>query len=435
MRRDEVISVRGGNQLNGRICVSGSKNASLPILAATLLTRERVVLRNLPRIADIEVMEQILSGLGARVRHHADGSTSVQAAELTEAQVPEEVGRKMRASIVLLGPLLARTGFARVPRPGGDEIGARRVEQHISGFRRMGAEIRETDGEFVATAKKLRGARIILDLPTVTGTENIMMAAVLAEGRTEILNAAREPHVQDLAKFLSLMGAEIYGAGTDVIVVEGMPNPRGAQHAVIPDYLEAGTFAIAAAATGGDVHIDCSPPEDLTTVLLKLQEAGAQIETSAGTIHVRRTRKLRPVDLTTWVHPGFPTDLQAQFMALMTQAGGLSIISEYIFENRFQHIPELQRMGARIQMSGRTAFVRGPSQLHGTDVVIPDIRAGASLVIGALCARGITELHQPWHVDRGYEDLPGKPAQLGAQIERARAAGSRSRGASEDSYE
>jgi UDP-N-acetylglucosamine 1-carboxyvinyltransferase len=322
-----------------------------------------------------------------------------------------------------------------VPRPGGDEIGARRVEQHISGFRRMGAEIKETDGEFVATAKRLQGARIILDLPTVTGTENIMMAAVLAEGRTEILNAAREPHVQDLARFLTAMGAGIYGAGTDVIVVEGIENPRGAEHSVIPDYLEAGTFAIATAATGGDVYIDCSPPEDLTTVLLKLQEAGAHVETSAGMIHVKRKRKLRPVDLTTWVHPGFPTDLQAQFTALMTQASGLSIISEYIFENRFQHIPELQRMGARIQMSGRTAFVRGPSQLHGTDVVIPDIRAGASLVIGALCADGVTELRQPWHVDRGYEDLPGKLAQLGADIKRTRPGNRRARHGASDSYE
>lgn len=424
--REQVITIEGGRELNGHLCVSGSKNASLPIMAAALLTAEPVVLENVPQIADTVVMGEILRGLGAEVGD-ADGQVTIEARDIRSSDVPEPIARRMRASIVLLGPLLARTGQARVPRPGGDEIGARRVEQHIAGFRRMGATVEERDGEFVATAQRLKGARIILDLPTVTGTENIMMGAALAEGRTEILNAAREPHVQDLARFLQRLGVGISGAGTDVIQVDGIDRARGARHRVIPDYLEAGTYAIAAAATGGDVALDCSPPEDLTNVLLKLQEAGAEVEWAAGFIRVRRPkdRPLRCVDLTTWVHPGFPTDLQAQFTALMTQAQGLSIISEYIFENRFQHIHELVRMGADIEMSGRTAFVRGPAHLRGTSLVIPDIRAGASLVIAALCAEGRTELHHPWHVDRGYENLPGKLASLGASIERGGPAGGR----------
>ena len=420
--RDEVLIVDGGLPLNGRICISGSKNASLPILAACLLTPETVRLTNLPDVADTRLMTEILRSLGCRVEGSLRDRLEVTAEPGVGSMVPDELGGRMRASVVLLGALLARTGRARLPRPGGDEIGARRVEQHVRGLRQMGAEVIEEDGHFHARAGRLRGARIILDLPTVTGTENLMMAAVLAEGRTEILNAAREPHVQDLARFLVGLGAGIHGAGTDEIVVEGVQRLRGGEHRVIADYLEAGTYAMAAAATGGDVWLECSPPEDLTTVLLKLQLAGADVETGADTIRVARpeNRPLRPVDLTTWVHPGFPTDLQAQYMAVMTQADGESVISEYIFENRFQHVAELVQMGADVEVAGRTATVRGPRRLHGRDVVIPDIRSGAALVIAALCAEGTTRLHHSWHVDRGYQDLIEKLTGLGARVERGR---------------
>lgn len=419
---DDVLIVEGGYELRGRLRVSGSKNASLPILAACLLTRERVRLSNLPDVADTAVMREILESLGCRVDGDVREGLEIAAEAEPGSEVQDSLGRRMRASVVLLGALLARTGRARLPRPGGDEIGARRVEQHVRGLRQMGAEVTEEDGHFQARAGRLRGARIILDLPTVTGTENLMMAAVLAKGRTEIFNAAREPHVQDLARFLTCLGADIRGAGTDEIVVDGVDELGGGEHRVISDYLEAGTYAMAAAATGGEVRIECSPPHDLTTVLLKLQQAGAEIEVEGEAILVRGpgSGRLRPVDLTTWVHPGFPTDLQAQYMAMMTQAVGQSVISEYIFENRFQHVPELVRMGADVEVAGRTATVTGPARLHGGDATIPDIRSGAALVIAALCAEGTTRLHDSWHVDRGYQDLIGKLGGLGARVERGR---------------
>lgn len=420
-RQDHMLMVTGGRPLNGRICISGSKNASLPLMAASLLTRDRVVLHNVPQVADTELMRSILQALDGRADPLPDGGMALQAAGAISGKVPDELGRRMRASIVLLGALVARAGVARLPRPGGDEIGARRVEQHIRGLRAMGAEITETETHFVArTRGRLRGARVILDLPTVTGTENLILAATLAEGRTEILNAAREPHVQDLCRLLKAMGAEIHGTGTDEIVVQGVEALHGAEHRVISDYLEAGTYAIAATGTGGEVVLECSPPEDLVPVLLKLQQAGAEIDSEPGLIRVRRSRRrhLRPVDMVTWVHPGFPTDLQAQYLTLMTQADGESVISEYLFENRFQHVNELLRMGARIAINGRDAFVRGPAVLHGTDVIVPDIRSGAALVIAALCARGKSELHHAWHIDRGYQDMVSKLKELGARIER-----------------
>jgi UDP-N-acetylglucosamine 1-carboxyvinyltransferase len=284
----------------------------------------------------------------------------------------------------------------------------------------MGADVAETAGEFIARAPAgLRGARVVLDMPTVTGTENIIMAAVLADGRTEIFNAAREPHVQDLCRCLTSMGARIRGAGTDEIVVEGVPELRGAEHRVIPDYLEAGTYAMAVAAAGGDVTLEEGPAHDLPSVLLKLQDAGVEIDTDASGIRVRRdpARPLRSVDLWTWVHPGFPTDLQPQHVALMTQAQGTALVTEPLYENRFQHVTELTRMGARIAVQGRDAIVRGPARLHGTDVVVPDIRSGAALVIAALCARGTTEIADAWHIERGYEDMPGKLRALGADVE------------------
>jgi UDP-N-acetylglucosamine 1-carboxyvinyltransferase len=373
-----------------------------------------VTLHNLAEVTDTAVMLEILTGLGCTV---ADDTIT---ADRVQADVPEDLARRMRASIVLLGPLLARTGHVRLPKPGGDDIGDRRVEQHIAGLRRMGADIEETQTEIIGDARRLRGARIVLDMPTVTGTENLMMAATLAEGRTEIINAAREPHVQDLARMLNAIGANIVGAGTQEVVVEGVEKLHGGEHMVIADYLEAGTYAMAVAAAGGDVHLECSPVDDLPMLLLKLEEAGVGIEVEGDDLHVVRqaSRALHAVDLTTWVHPGFPTDLQAQYTALMTQARGTSTISEFLFENRFQHAAELVKMGAVIELRARTALVTGPTRLHGTDVVVPDIRSGAALVIAALCAEGETVLHRSWHVDRGYPDLVARLTELGAEIRR-----------------
>jgi UDP-N-acetylglucosamine 1-carboxyvinyltransferase len=406
--------VRGGRSLSGRICIGGSKNASLPILAACLLTSEPVRLENLAEVTDTTVMSEILAALGCGV------AGGVVTAGTVRPDVPEELARRMRASIVLLGPLLARTGEVRLPKPGGDDIGDRRVDQHLAGLRRMGAEIEETKTEIKGRAERLRGARIVLDMPTVTGTENLIMAATLAEGRTEIINAAREPHVQDLARMLNTLGAGVSGAGTHEVIIDGVERLHGGDHTVISDYLEAGTYAIAVAATGGDVHLERSPVADLPMLLLKLEEAGVEFEIDGDDLRVIRDpgRELRAVDLTTWVHPGFPTDLQAQYTALMTQARGTSTISEFLFENRFQHVPDLQKMGAEIELKARTARVTGPTALHGAEVVVPDIRSGAALVIAALCAAGESLLHRSWHVDRGYPDLVARLTDLGADIHR-----------------
>jgi UDP-N-acetylglucosamine 1-carboxyvinyltransferase len=416
-RQDHVLRITGGAPLAGDICVGGSKNAALPEMAAALLTTEPVRLNNVPRVTDTALMGEILAGLGGRVE--GEGSLLIKMARAQDTHVPDDLGRRMRATIVLLGALLGRFGKARVPRPGGDDIGARRFEQHLRGLRQMGAEIEETATEIVAHVDRLRGQRIVFDLPTVTGTENILLAAVLAEGRTEIFNAAREPHVQDLCRLLGKMGARIEGLGTERLVVDGVRELGGAEHTVIPDYLEAGTYAIAVAAVGGEVRLDCSRPEDLNLVLLKLEMAGAHFEVGDGWFRVGRRphTKLKPIDMSTWTFPGFPTDLQAQYMALMTQADGESVISEYVHENRFQHVNQLAKMGAGINVEGRLhAIVHGPCRLHGTDLAIPDIRSGAALVIAALCAEGESVLRNAWHIDRGYENMPGKLASVGAQI-------------------
>ena len=414
------LLITGGRGLRGRVRVAGSKNAALAIMAAALLTPEPLRLRNVPRIRDTALMAEIVQALGGRSADHGDGRVTLQAGEVGDA-VPAGLAQQMRASIVLLGPLLARTGEARLNRPGGDQIGARRVEQHLRGFRAMGAEVQETEHEIIARSPgRLSAARIVLDLPTVTGTESLVMAATLAEGRTEIFNAAREPHVQDLCRLLNRMGADVRGAGTDEIVVYGGRRLRGTEHQVVSDYLEAGTYAIATAATGGDVTIEESPSGDLQQALLKLEQAGVQLEQRSRTLRVIRdpARRLQAVDMCTWVHPGFPTDLQAQYMALMTQAEGSCVISEYIFENRFQHAVELNRMGAKVEIKGRDALVTGPSRLHGESVRVSDIRSGAALVIAALCASGVSEIEAAWHLDRGYEDLVTKFVALGAAVER-----------------
>ncbi|HVB76859.1 MAG TPA: UDP-N-acetylglucosamine 1-carboxyvinyltransferase [Candidatus Nitrosotalea sp.] len=431
----ETLSLWGGARLSGEVAISGSKNASLPIMAASLLTADAVELENLPEVADTTLMAEILRGLGAEVELGA-GRSRIQAAHLGSA-VPEALGRRMRASIVLLGALLARTGHASLPKPGGDQIGARRVEQHVRGLRAMGAEVIESEDQITAHAPhRLRGARVIFDLPTVTGTENIMLAAVLAEGRSEILNAAREPHVEDLARFLNAMGAAIAGAGTDRIVIDGVERLHGAGHRVVADYLEAGTYALAVVATGGDVTLENCPARDLTQLFLKLEEAGASIRVAPERVSIARaaSAQVLPVDMCTFVHPGFPTDLQAQYLALMTQAQGESVISEYLFENRFQHVPELVKMGARITIRGRDARVEGPARLRGTDVSAPDIRSGAALIIAGLCADGETRIHQPWHIDRGYQDMVGKLIGIGARVAR-RGGGAAVAGAAEATYE
>jgi UDP-N-acetylglucosamine 1-carboxyvinyltransferase len=389
-------------------------------MAAALLTAHPVTLTNVPRVTDTRVMGEIITRLGGKCT--GEGEVRIDAAGANSSDVPDELAKRMRATILLLGALVGRFRKARVPRPGGDDIGARRVEQHLRGLRQMGARIEETDTELIAEAPRLKGARIVFDLPTVTGTENILLAAVLAEGRTEIFNAAREPHVQDLCTLLGKMGAQIEGIGTERLVVDGVRELRGAEHSVVPDYLEAGTYAIAVAAAGGSLRIECSHPEDLNLVLLKLEQAGAQVETGDGWFRVGRRRGagIRPTDMSTWPFPGFPTDLQAQYMAMMTQAHGETVISEYVHENRFQHVNQLLRMGAKISVEGRLhAFVHGPCRLQGTELAVPDIRSGAALVVAALCAEGESVLRHAWHVARGYEDMVGKLTSVGAQIESA----------------
>ena len=387
-------------------------------MAAALLTSDPVVLKNVPRVTDTRLMGEIITRLGGAAS--GEGEVRIDASGARSSEVPDELGRRMRATILLLGALIGRFRKARLPRPGGDDIGARRVEQHLRGLRQMGARIEETETELVAEAARLRGARIVFDLPTVTGTENILLAAVLAEGRTEIFNAAREPHVQDLCSLLGKMGARIEGIGTERLVVDGVRELRGAEHSVVPDYLEAGTYAIAVAAAGGELRLECSRPEDLNIVLLKLEQAGAHVESGEGWFRVgrRRDSPIKPTDMSTWPYPGFPTDLQAQYMAFMTQAEGETVISEYVHENRFQHVNQLARMGASISVEGRLhAFVHGPCRLQGTELAVPDIRSGAALVIAALCADGESVLRHAWHVARGYEDLAGKLASVGARIE------------------
>ena len=417
---DLRLRVTGGRTLRGRVSMSGSKNASLPVLAATLLTNCPMRLTNVPKISDTAVMTEIIRAMGGEAAG-GEGVWEIRAIEVT-GDVPLELARRMRASIVLLGALLARAGEAHLPRPGGDEIGTRRVEQHLRGLRALGAEIEETDDAFHAYAPQgLRGTRVLLDLPTVTGTENLMLASATAMGRTEIINAAREPHVQDLALCLNQMGARIRGAGSDEIVIDGVSELDGCQHEVISDYLEAGTYAMAAAAAGGDVTLERSRPQDLVHALLKLEQAGVEVETGRDLIRIRRDpdRPLRGVDLNTWVHPGFPTDLQPQYLSLMTQADGTTLISEYLYDNRFQQVPDLVRMGADIRVAGRDAVLRGPARLRGTTVQSPDIRAGAALVVAALAAEGTTQIERAWHLDRGYEDMVGKLRSLGAAVERA----------------
>jgi len=413
----DKLRITGGVPLAGEVRIAGAKNAALPILAATLLTGDEVVLQNVPQLADITTMGRLLAGMGARLAR--EGSRVVAKADaIGSAEAPYELVKTMRASILVLGPLLARFGQARVSLPGGCAIGARPVDQHIKGLRALGARLQIEHGYIVAEAPRLTGTRIVTDMVTVTGTENLMMAACLATGETVIENAAREPEVVDLARCLNAMGARIRGAGTDRIVIDGVERLHGAQHRVLPDRIETGTFLVAAAACGGDVHLAGAAPDTLDAVLDKLREAGSRVEVGEDWIRLRAHGRPRAVSLRTAPHPGFPTDMQAQFMALDCIADGVGGITETIFENRFMHVLELQRLGAQIDIEGNTAIVRGVPKLSGARVMATDLRASASLVIAGLVADGETIVDRIYHLDRGYDRMESRLAALGAQIER-----------------
>jgi UDP-N-acetylglucosamine 1-carboxyvinyltransferase len=415
----DKLVIEGGVPLHGEVRVSGAKNAALPILCAALLTREPLTLTNVPRLNDVRTMQALLSQMGVRIASES-GSVTLDAGSVDWPLAPYELVKTMRASILALGPLVARSGEARVSLPGGCAIGLRPVDQHVKGLQAMGAEIDLTHGYINARATRLTGARFAFDVVTVTGTENLMMAATLADGVTTLENAAREPEVVDLANCLLAMGARIEGAGTDRIVIDGVPRLHGATHAVMPDRIETGTFAAAAAATHGSVDITGAEPGSLTSVLDKLREAGGEIDVTASTIHVRGNGALRAANVRTAPYPSFPTDMQAQFMAVATLASGASVITETIFENRMMHVQELLRLGADIDVEGNTATVRGVGRLMGTNVMATDLRASACLVIAGLVAVGETTIDRIYHLDRGYERIEDKLSALGARIRRIR---------------
>ena len=413
--------IQGGIPLNGEIPVSGSKNSALPVLAACLLTAEPVILQRIPPVRDIGTMEKLLAHIGAKVKH-ASGSLTIEASDTRRPEAPYELVKTMRASSLVLGPLVARCGRARVSLPGGCAIGARPINLHVAGLERLGATVRQEHGYIEAEALNgLHGANFTFDRISVTGTEDLLMAAVLARGETIIENAAREPEVVDVAALLVKMGASIEGAGTSTIRVNGVEKLHGATHTIIPDRIEAGTFLMAGAITRGDLVVKGCAPEHLRALIAKLQQAGVQVDEPApDTLRVRPAGKIKSVDITTEEHPGFATDLQAQFMALMTQAEGIAIVTETIFENRFMHAQELARMGANIRLDGRRAIVAGPAHLSGAQVIASDLRASASLVLAALAAQGETVIDRVYHIDRGYEKIEAKLAGAGARITRIR---------------
>jgi UDP-N-acetylglucosamine 1-carboxyvinyltransferase len=415
----DKFRIQGGVPLEGEIAISGAKNSALPALAACLLTAEPVVLHRIPPVRDIHTMEKLLEHAGARVT--VDGErVTVEAGVIENAEAPYDLVKTMRASSLVLGPLVARCGRARVSVPGGCAIGARPINLHVAGLEKLGAVIRQEHGYIEAEAPHgLEGAEVAFDRITVTGTEDLLMAAVLARGETVIHNAAREPEVVDLAELLTKMGANIQGAGTSVIRVQGVAKLHGAEHTIIADRIETGTFLIAAAMTHGNLLLTGCAPEHLRAFIGKLNDAGAEIsEPAPGTLRVDGGKKLRSVDVTTEEHPGFATDLQAQFMALMTQAEGIAIITETIFENRFMHALELARMGANIRLEGRRAMVAGAMPLSGAQVIASDLRASASLVLAGLAAHGETLIDRVYHIDRGYDRIEAKLAGVGARIKR-----------------
>jgi UDP-N-acetylglucosamine 1-carboxyvinyltransferase len=415
------LRIRGGVPLEGEVVAAGAKNAALPILAASLLTDEPLLLRRVPRLNDVETMLRLLQYLGCEHEWREDGALRVRLAGEESSTAPYDLVKTMRASVLVLGPLVARRETARVSLPGGCAIGARPVDLHLQALGELGAEISLVHGYVEASrGGRLHGA--FLDFPsvTVTGTENALMAAVLAEGETEIRNAAREPEVVALAEALRAMGARIEGAGTSVLRIEGMERLHGAEISIVPDRIEAGTYLVAGAITGGAVTVRGCVPDHMDALLGTLASCGAGVERGPDSVHVWRAGPLRAEDVATAPYPGFPTDLQAQFLALMTQAEGTSTVTETIFENRFQHVLELQRMGARVEISGSAARVHGPTPLQGAEVMSTDLRASACLVLAGLVAEGETMVHRIYHLDRGYEDLEGKLRSLGGRVVRIR---------------
>ena len=417
---DKLI-IRGGAPLLGTIRVSGAKNAALPCMAAALLTDEPVILENIPQVRDIQTTRNLLAAMGAEVElgyGRAQHRTTIQAKNLAAPEASYELVKTMRASTLVLGPLVARCGTARVSLPGGCAIGSRPIDLHIKGLERLGAKITQDHGYVEASAKRLKGAEIVFDKITVTGTEDLLMAATLAEGETIMQNCAREPEVADLADLLNKMGAQIEGAGTSTIRVKGVAKLKGAKHRIIPDRIEAGTFIIAGAMTGGDLNVAGCDPTHLDAVLDKLKQAGVKAKSTSDSVRVMGDNPLTAADMTTEEYPGFPTDCQAQFMALATQAEGTSVVTENIFENRFMHAQELVRMGANIKIEGRRAVVVGKSPLSAAAVLASDLRASASLVLAALVADGETIIDRVYHLDRGYENIEEKLRGVGAEIKR-----------------
>jgi UDP-N-acetylglucosamine 1-carboxyvinyltransferase len=416
------LLIEGGVPLSGSVRVSGAKNAALPILAAALLTPEPLRLANVPRLNDVRTMQTLLGQMGVKAERD-NGTLTVAAERVDWPLAPYELVKTMRASILALGPLLARCGEARVSLPGGCAIGLRPVDQHVKGLQAMGAEIDLDHGYIDARARRLRGTRFVFDVVTVTGTENLIMAATLADGVSILENAAREPEVADLARCLNAMGAKVAGAGTDRVVIEGVERLHGAAHAIMPDRIETGTFLVAAAAAGGDVTLTGTRADTLEAVLEKLAEAGVTLAIDDGAIRLQRRERLRSVSLRTAPYPAFPTDMQAQLMALMTLADDTAVITETIFENRMMHVQELKRLGAEIEVESSTAIVKGVPALKGARVMATDLRASACLVIAGLMAEGETEIDRIYHLDRGYEALEAKLAALGATIRRVGGSG------------
>ena len=415
----DKLVIQGGARLRGEIPISGAKNAALPIICAALLTADPLEVDNVPALHDVATMEKLLAQMGVGILR-APGGLKLDAASVDRPEAPYDLVKTMRASILVLGPLLARFGSARVSLPGGCAIGARPVDQHIKGLEALGAEIRIEHGYLVAQARRLKGARIVTDIVTVTGTENLMMAATLADGETVIENAAREPEVVDLANCLNAMGARVSGAGSDRIVVRGVERLHGARYRVMADRIETGTFLTAAAAAGGDLLLTGARPDTLEAVLDKLAEGGARIETEPDRIRIVARRRPRAINLRTAPYPAFPTDMQAQFMALNAIAEGTGVVTETIFENRFMHAQELQRLGAQIEIEGNTAIVKGVRTLTGATVMATDLRASASLVVAGLVAEGETVIDRIYHLDRGYEALEAKLSAVGARVTRQR---------------
>ena len=415
----DKLLIKGGTPLQGVISISGAKNAALPILAGTLLASEPVTIRNVPQLKDVATMITLLQSMGAQATFDEKLNVEVDGSTVTERRAPYELVKTMRASILVLGPLVARFGEADVSLPGGCAIGARPVNLHVQGLQAMGAKVSVENGFIRARAKRLHSAHIVFDTITVTGTENLMMAAALAEGETVLENAAREPEVGDVANFLNEMGAKVSGAGTSVIRIEGVRELGGADYEVMPDRIETGTYLVAAAMTGGKVRLNRAAPDSLEAVIAKLQEAGAVIETGSDWIELdMRGRRPKAVDIRTSPYPGFPTDMQAQFCALNAISEGVGTVTETIFENRFQHVLELQRMGADIQIEGSMAVCRGIDKLAAAPVMATDLRASAGLVLAGLAATGETLVDRIYHIDRGYERIEEKLHQLGAVIKR-----------------